>query len=70
MQIFGLTERGLMVSKSYRNPDTPEYRIIASIARTDSNRVTMDRICSETGLTPTMASMIIRTKLRGIVASE
>lgn len=70
MELFGLTSRGLAISRNPYNPRTSEYRIIACIAATDSNRVTMDKICANTGLSPREASQIIRTRLKGIIARE
>jgi hypothetical protein len=67
MRILGLTNLGISAAKNIRNPDTPEYRIIAVLYRGNS---TIDRLAAECGLTPRQTANIIRHKLKGVVAEE
>lgn len=68
MRLYGLTEKGLSVSRNIYNADTPLYRIIAYLYT--HNRATIENIADSCGLTPSQASKIIRFKLNGIVAEE
>ncbi len=70
MDLYGLTSKGLRIARNYRSPNTSEWKIIHYLYGTANNRATMGQIADNIGETPTQTSIIIRTKLNGIVAKE
>lgn len=49
MKVYVLTRWGKRVARSTRNPDTPQYKVIAHLDRTRA--ATADQIQSYTGMT-------------------
>ncbi len=68
IRIYGLTGKGLLIARNYRNPrDDPRYRIIACLYK--YGRADSEKICGECNLTRSEFNRAM-LQLRGIVGKE
>ncbi len=67
MDVYGLTNKGLLMARNIRSPDEPRWRVIHFLYRTP--RATIDQIADSCGISRMEAARVIR-QLDGIVAKE